>query len=116
MQTSLKGQHIDKGILAMNSDHLERLESLGHLSAYTHDRVEITFDNDYRVSILYGGFGHSRENLYRENLYELAVINPDNRLDYSTPVTDDVLSFVTINEVVEAIELLLETYPAGEQQ
>jgi hypothetical protein len=111
MQTSLKGQHIDKGILAMNSDHLERLESLGHLSAYTYDRVEITFDNDYRVSILYGGSGYSRE-----NLYELAVINPDNRLDCSTPVTDDVLSFVTINEVVEAIELLLETYPAGEQQ
>ena len=93
----------------MDNEHLELLESLGKLTSFTPGRIEIRLANYYSVSILYGGIGYSSE-----GTYELAVINPDSKLDYTTPVTDDVLAYRTIEEVEAAIKLLLETYPAGE--
>lgn len=55
------------------------------------------FENGYGVSVVrtiysYGG---------RDGLYELAVLNKDGQLIYDTPVTSDVLGYLTPEEVTE---------------
>ena len=57
------------------------------------------FDNGYGVSVVktpysYGG---------KDGLYELAVLNTDGHLTYDTPITDDVLGFLTEKDVTEVL-------------
>lgn len=56
-------------------------EGLGGIQA------QHTFPNGWGVSVI-RGFGSYGGNA---GLYELAVINKEGRLDYTTPVTDDVI-------------------------
>lgn len=48
----------------------------------------------------------------RDGLYELAVINPEGRVDYDTPVTDDVLGWLTA-EKVKAVHDAFAKWVAG---
>lgn len=56
------------------------------------------FDNGYGASVINDGYGAE------EGLYELAVLDRDDHLTYSTPVTDDVLGWLTVEQVVEALD------------
>ena len=63
------------------------------------------FENGRGVSVVQfdGSYGH------QQGLYELAVLDKDGNIDYSTAITNDVLGWLTINEVSEAmngVELL----------
>ena len=59
--------------------------------------------NGYEASICHGGFGYSNAE-YTE--FELAVLGPDGQIDYTTPVTDDVLAYVPFSHVLGALETL----------
>lgn len=55
------------------------------------------FDNGYGASVIDDGYGS------QAGLFELAVLGPDGHLDYSTPITDDVLGHLTADEVAETL-------------
>jgi hypothetical protein len=57
------------------------------------------FDNGYGVSVVKTphSYGGSR------GMYELAVLGPDGDLTYDTPVTNDVLGYLSENEVTNAM-------------
>lgn len=60
----------------------------------------LSFDNGYGVSVVrtswtYGG---------KEGLYELAVLDSDGSLTYSTPVTNDVIGYLSEDEVSDIME------------
>jgi hypothetical protein len=55
------------------------------------------FDNGYGASVINDGYGGER------GLYELAVLDRDGALTYDTPITRDVLGFLTADEVGDAL-------------
>jgi len=61
------------------------------------------FENGYSVSVLYGSMFYSNG----VDTYELAVLK-DGRIDYSTPITDDVLGYITEDEVTDAMKKIQE--------
>ena len=66
--------------------------------------LTVDFDNGYGASIVchdmsYGGPFVEGEN----NVYELAVLH-NGHLCYDTPITDDVLGWLTIEEINEALK------------
>ena len=59
----------------------------------------IVFENGYGASVVrheysYGG---------KDGLYELAVLNTDGELAYDTPITNDVLGYLTDKDVTEVL-------------
>ena len=68
------------------------------------ERTEHTFPNGYTASIITGGNAYTS----KHQPYAIAVMR-DGRLDYTTPITDDVLGHLTeqeANDVLAAIEAL----------
>jgi len=59
--------------------------------------IELKFSNGYGASIINYGYG---SNL---GLWELAVVNSKGLLDYSTPITDDVLGHLNEQEVLNTV-------------
>ena len=62
--------------------------------------ARITFDNGYGASVVrheysYGG---------KDGLYELAVLDKNGELTYDTPITDDVIGYLTTQEVTDILE------------
>lgn len=67
--------------------------------SFTHQAL-MFFANGYGVSVLIGGFGYDEGS----TPYELAVLKGNAEkfdLCYDTPITNDVLSYLTPNEVTE---------------
>jgi hypothetical protein len=61
--------------------------------------ARIIFENGYGASVVrheysYGG---------KDGLYELAVLNNDGELTYETPITNDVLAYLTDKDVTEVL-------------
>lgn len=67
-------------------------------------RAVLNFDNDYGVIVLLG------DEFYSNGIdtYELAVLH-NNYLCYSTEITDDVLGYITEDEVTNVM-LKLQSY------
>ncbi|HVJ71635.1 MAG TPA: hypothetical protein VM531_09045 [Sphingomicrobium sp.] len=63
------------------------------------EQAQVTFPNGYGASVVRGRYTYGGS----AGLYELAVRGPDGRLDYTTPVTDDVLGHLTPAAVTEAL-------------
>ena len=59
--------------------------------------MKIEFDNGYGVSVIEHGYGGD------VGLKELAVLH-SGEICYDTPITDDVLGYLTDTEVMEIIE------------
>ena len=61
------------------------------------------FDNGYGASVVQHEFSYGSH----ENLWELAVIHFDEdgewSLDYSTPITDDVIGWIDMMQVMEIL-------------
>jgi len=58
------------------------------------------FDNGYGVSVITGGYGNN------EKPYELAVLHGDeseSAITYNTPITDDVLGWLTDDDVTNCM-------------
>ena len=75
------------------------LEFVEHPSHIGGVQARITFENGYGASVVrheysYGG---------KDGLYELAVLNNDGDLTYDTPITNDVLGYLTDKDVTEVL-------------
>jgi len=73
------------------------------------ERYSITFPNGYGASIIrnarsYGG---------NEGLFEVAVIGKDNALCYDTPITSDVVGYLTREEVAAMLANIEELSTLG---
>lgn len=67
-------------------------------------RARVEFDNGYGASIVktelsYGG---------RDGLYELAVLDSTGDIVYDTPITDDVLGYLTEDDVMKVLKQIQE--------
>jgi hypothetical protein len=68
-------------------------------------QCRINFKNGYGASIVKGPYTYGG----RDGLFELAVLGPDGQLTYDTPITDDVVGYLTedgITALLAEIELL----------
>lgn len=74
-------------------------------------RWSVHFPNDYGASIIADGYGSER------GLYEVGVLH-NGSLTYATPLTDDVIGWLTaeqVGETLDRIEALTEASIVGEQ-
>ncbi len=58
-------------------------------------QLTYTFDNGYGASVVKHDFSYGGSN----GKYELAVLDKDGALCYDTPITDDVIGHLTMEEV-----------------
>lgn len=76
-----------------------------HNGLETHKRFDrgeqwiFSFKNGYGASVITGGIAYCNE----VQPYELAVLKDDD-LCYDTPITDDVIGYLTSNEVYELLD------------
>lgn len=76
-----------------------------HNGLYVHNRSigseqwKFKFDNGYSASVITGGIAYCNE----AQPYELAVLK-DNELCYDTPITDDVIGYLTSSEVYDLLD------------
>lgn len=66
---------------------------------YGGERREYKFANGYGASVVRHPFSYGHE----EGLWELAVLGPDGHIIYATPITDDVLGYLSEEAVNEAL-------------
>ncbi len=59
----------------------------------------ITFDNGYGSSVICHNYSYGGN----DGLYELAVLDKDGKLTYDTPITDDVMGYLTPDDVTEIL-------------
>jgi hypothetical protein len=57
------------------------------------------FENGYGVSVVCHSFSYGGKN----GLYELAVLDTDGEITYETDVTDDVIGYLTPEQVTETM-------------
>ena len=60
----------------------------------------IKFDNGYGASVVKTPYTYGGE----VGLYELAVLDSNGELTYETPITDDVLGYLTEQDVTNTLE------------
>jgi hypothetical protein len=59
----------------------------------------IHFDNGYGASVVKHDYSYGGKN----GLYELAVLSSDGELTYDTPITNDVLGYLSKEDVTEIL-------------
>ena len=67
-------------------------------------KSRMTFENGYGVSVVshtysYGG---------KDGLFEIAVLDKDGNLTYDTPVTNDVIGYLTEEDVTDVLKQVQE--------
>ena len=67
---------------------------------YGGHRFVATFPNGYGASIIQHEYSYGGN----EGLWEIGVLGQDGKLDYTTPITCDVLGYVPANEVMGYLE------------
>lgn len=63
-----------------------------------------TFDNGYMASVISHPYSFGGE----EGLWELAVLDEDGKITYDTPITNDVVGWLTVEEVNEILDKIKE--------
>lgn len=59
-----------------------------------------TFDNDYGASVIKHRYSYGNEN----DLFELAILDKNGEITYDTYITNDVLGWLTNEEVIECFK------------
>lgn len=62
-------------------------------------QARITFDNGYGASVIKSPFSYGG----KIGLYELAILDEEGHVCYTTPITDDVLGYLREEDVSEAM-------------
>lgn len=73
-------------------------------------RERVTFPNGRGVSIVRHAYSYGG----KSGLFEVAVLDASGELDYSTPVTGDVLGHLTVDDVLQAMADVAALPPALE--
>lgn len=73
-------------------------------------QAKTVFTNGFGASIIQSPYSYGG----REGLYELAVLNVEGELDFSTPVTDDVLGYLSVSDVEALLSVIEALPPKGE--
>lgn len=74
-----------------------------HSAGLGGERAIVVFDNGYQASIIRGGM------FYTDNgTYEIAVLNKSGNIDYTTPITDDVLGYLSEEDANKALKEISE--------
>jgi hypothetical protein len=68
-------------------------------SFYNGVQCRISFENGFGASVVKHSFSYGG----KDGLYELAVLNSSGNLTYDTPITDDVLGYLTEQDVTEIL-------------
>jgi hypothetical protein len=63
------------------------------------EQLIVTFANGYGASCVRSQFSYGGE----QGLWEVAVLDKDGRLTYATPVSDDVIGHLEVEEVVDVL-------------
>lgn len=97
MKTDLKYDYYKKyEVFIKNKEEFDNaFRTFG--DSYSH---RFKFKNGYGASVIkhYGSYG------YEEDLFELAVLDSNDHLCYDTPLTDNVIGYLTNDEVLELLE------------
>jgi len=75
------------------------LEFVPHAAGMGGVMSRIQFDNGYGASVVKTPYTYGGDN----GLYELAVLDSDGNLTYSTPVTDDVIGYLRPEDVTDVM-------------
>jgi len=67
-------------------------------------KARMHFDNGYGVSVV----SHNHSYGGRDGLYEVGVLDSDNQLTYETSVTNDVLGYLTEEDVTDIMKRVQE--------
>ena len=67
-------------------------------------KARMHFENGYGVSVV----SHSYSYGGRDGLYEVAVLDSDDNLTYDTPVTNDVIGYLTEEDVTDVMKQVQE--------
>jgi hypothetical protein len=78
---------------------LEFIELDSHMNGVS---ARMMFENGYGVSVVSHSFSYGG----KSGLYELAVLDVDGELTYDTPVTGDVIGYLTPEEVTKTMALV----------
>lgn len=68
------------------------------------DQYIFTFPNGHGASVVRNTYSYGGE----KGQWELAVLDADGELDYTTPVTDDVIGWLNEREVAELLRKIAE--------
>lgn len=82
-----------------NKDFWEHNGLVSYASRMDGAQWKFSFKNGYGASVITGGIAYCNE----VQPYELAVLKDDD-LCYDTPITDDVIGYLTSNEVYELLD------------
>ena len=67
-------------------------------------RSRMHFDNGYGVSVVSHSYSYGGKN----GLFEIAVLDKDGNLNYDTPVTNDVIGYLTEEDVTNVMKQVQE--------
>jgi len=67
-------------------------------------KARMHFDNGYGVSVV----SHSYSYGGKDGLFEIAVLDKDGDLTYDTPVTNDVIGYLTEEDVTDVMKQVQE--------
>lgn len=63
-------------------------------------QARIFFDNGYGASVVKSDFSYGG----KQGLFELAVLDNDGQITYSTPITNDVIGYLTEEDVSKILD------------
>jgi len=66
----------------------------------TGKRARMKFDNKYGISVVSTNYSYGG----RDGLYEIAVLDSEGDLTYNTPVTSDVIGYLSPEEVTDIMK------------
>ena len=67
-------------------------------------KARMTFENGYGVSVVSHTYSYGGKN----GLFEIAVLDKDGNLTYDTPVTNDVIGYLTEEDVTDVMKQVQE--------
>lgn len=65
------------------------------------------FSNGYSTSVVKNQYSYGS----KQGLYELAVVGPDGSLSYDTPITDDVIGYLTWEKAMQIVQEIKNLRP-----
>jgi hypothetical protein len=75
-------------------------------------RARVQFANGYGASVIIGDHSYGGS----DGLYELAVLDKDGSLTYDTPITSDVLGYLTPKDVTSLLQQIAALPPVSQAE